>query len=148
MKRWIIRSFFIGLLLLCVGGWGLSYVYDDFFGYEYAPTGSWYMQCGGGKFMFVYEDYISTPRPTGYWFVGHQTHFRNELYGGSKGGRMLGFRVSWEFLPFFSFWHAEIPFWFLSTILAVLLWLAWRWTRPKAQGRAFPVELEEPEAKP
>src|ERR1035437_9638047 len=28
LKRWMIRSFFIGLLLLCVGGWGVSYAFE------------------------------------------------------------------------------------------------------------------------
>jgi len=28
LLRWIIRSFFIALLLLCVGGWVGSYKYD------------------------------------------------------------------------------------------------------------------------
>ena len=34
MKRWIIRSFFIGLLLLCVGGWVGSYKYASNITYE------------------------------------------------------------------------------------------------------------------
>ena len=37
-----------------------------------------------------------------------------------------------------------IPFWFLTTLAAALLWWVWRKTRPNAKGRAFPVELAKP----
>jgi hypothetical protein len=37
-----------------------------------------------------------------------------------------------------------IPFWFLTTISAALLWLVWRKTRLPVKGRAFPVEVGKP----
>ena len=36
--------------------------------------------------------------------------------------------------------HLAIPFWFPTSLSAAVLWFAWRKTRPKVKGRAFPVE--------
>src|ERR1035437_2090548 len=71
MKRWIIRSFFVGLLLLLVLVWGLSYLYVAYVEYEtrslwkvesftgYAKL-EWRRYSGGGDFHDVDRGWLTS----------------------------------------------------------------------------------------
>ena len=147
MKRWIIRSFFIGLLLLCVGGWLVSFKVGWVVGYNNVHNHNEYeMVVHWGKIRFSFLDghHAVAFVPDG-WFQDtfpayplKGTNADADLYGrkfvGFESGEVG--RRQW----------ISIPFWFPTTISAAFLWLVWRKTRPKPKGRAFPVELEKPMA--
>jgi len=131
MKRWIIRSFFIGLLLLFVGGWILSYKWSwdlSHQGYNF-----WSVGCVWGTCEINWWGHVQF-RPSGFKLdnlspaTDYLPYYRHHL---------LGFHLTTELDAIF----LAIPFYFPTTICAALLWLAWRKTRPKPEGRAFPVEL-------
>jgi len=140
-RRWIIRSFFIALLGLCVSAWiatfyrTLSAVYNDI------PTVS-IGSTRGNLWMF----YFSMPSPShshGLFlsilpFGMDRTYYEDDLH------HLIGF--AWGSLnvmlpPDTPAKVLRIPFWFPTALSAGLLWFVWRKTRPKADGRAFPVEL-------
>ena len=141
MKCWIIRSFFIGLLLLCVGEWGLSYKYWRGITYVDHEWHFWEAHCNWGQIHLNWYKIVSSefgwkvvafPAESGDandLFYGHSYHlgfgFVNEKMWGQEQRVVL----------------ITIPFWCPTTLCAALLWLVWRKTRPKAVGRAFPVEV-------
>jgi hypothetical protein len=128
MKRWIIRTFFIGLLLLFAGGWVGSYKYGWEVGYRNNNT--WVLEVNRGRIDLD-------------WWDSFNIHEEQGWYGRSAYAQVP---INYDHLGFF--WMNEagiiwlsIPFWFPTTVSAALLWWVWRKTRPKPVGRAFPVEL-------
>src|ERR1035437_5317203 len=155
MKRWIIRSFFIGLLLLCVGGWVWRAYYDGTFQYgrgalsEKATSVKCLIWRGQIDVMFIQNDgqFLDdgwqsnvTEAHTQFW---PSDDFRTSHYG-------LGFAIGHVNNKFTGqeFWELGVPFWFLVVVSSLTLWLVWRKTRAKAKARAFPVELAKPSEKP
>ena len=143
MKRWIIRSFFIGVLLLCVGQWVASYQYDWSIGYQ--GRNQWSVECLWGKLHVEWWDASWTylVERNG-WSVhacpAYVTPDSTFIARFDGGHYCLGFLISLERHAMFF----NIPLWFPTTISAALLWLVWPLTRPTAKGRAFPVEVEKP----
>ena len=144
MKRWIIRSLFIGLLLLCVGGYGFSYIR----GCEVADTFNkvWGVQSGWGK---LHLSWFGISSFSGLWVndfpvdAGYDLEYVDHFHS----HYCLGFFIRFE--PDRTLF--TIPFWFPTTISALLLWWVWRKTRPPVKGRAFPVEPPiplKPETRP
>ncbi len=137
MKRWIIRSFFIALLLLCVAGWERSWEHSNSF--SVSPGGVWLI-CrtlpGAVKVVlwsrtdrfhhawrldFGADDDVSPPDM--FWpTLGF------DLYHGSfpDGG---------------STFQIQVPFWFLTVLFGLFLFIVWRKTRSRKPGRLFPVEM-------
>src|ERR1035437_9628380 len=139
-RRWIIRSFFIGLLLLCVGGWVWSYKYGWIFRYSRHNGGS--VRSHWGKIHLTWMDDSWAPFPTERWHIypadaAIDANYIKYIHNGHYSHHCLGFFITIEADSMF----VVIPFWFPTTISAALLWLVWRWTRPRVQGRAFPVEI-------
>ena|ERR1035437_4023277 len=144
MKRWIIRSLFVGLLLLFVGGWVESYQYE--FGITYVKETSWTLEGKLGRINLKWYD--------GNWDFWDKGWF----FGFCPAEERIGFREyilsdnRHDFLGFVmqgvegEKW-AGIPFWFPTTLSAALLMLVWRQTRPPVKGRAFPVEVAKPSEK-
>ena len=164
MKRWIIRSFFIGLLLLCVGGWRWSYFFCESLAYQQPrtlnPAENKYVEVSGGNLLLMtYVPFSddATPWPVG-WTYYHRHRDRDDVnwekrFDSWEGPRFLGFHFFYKASPRPAIGNADrgiqVPFWFPTTISAALLWLVWRKTRSKAKGRAFPVEANQGgEAKP
>ena len=132
--RWIIRSFFVGLLLLFVGGWVGSY--------KYSPPGyrsispQWQWNCFGGRIALCWDKRNFRPRDPA-------EVYRGELpFIDPKGYELLGFDLRYsDWGKGLRSFYLAIPLWFPTLLSAALLWLVWRKTRPKVKGRAFPVEL-------
>jgi hypothetical protein len=138
-RRWIIRSFFIGLLVLCVGGWVGSYW--DAGEITYSGRNVWYAAFHWGKLhlMWAYDP----ARANGGWDAFTRPASADTdaaLIAGYGGHYYLGFFL--KIGPDEN--YVAIPFYFPTLISAALLWLVWRKTRPKAKGRAFPVEPSKP----
>ena len=140
MTRWMIRSFFIGLLLLCVGGWIASYKYRwTIFSRD---RNFWSMSCTCGRLHLAKYQPNWVFKDWGVYTSPADAELDSAFFAQSHGHYLLGFIMStgptW-------LWVA-IPFWFLTTISAALLWWVWQKTRPKPRG--FPVELASPIAEP
>jgi len=106
MKRWIIRSFFIGLLLLCQGAWWLSL--DCCRSVRYGGRNIWGVECSWGEIHLGWE--------------------KNDA--GWKGWQInTEFAQDDSYPAFEQFGQIQIPFWFPTTIpSAILLWWVWRKT--------------------
>jgi len=143
IRRWIIRSFFIGLLLLCVGGWLSSY-YCPIEGVYHKTctlacwTSNGYLWVGYSNPGNDYGTFVRVYRPV-------------KLPGGKDLDAIMYYRIHHS-LGFAygeqpSPYHSQIfciPFWFPTVMFAGFICLVWRKTRPKSGGRAFPVELANP----
>ena len=133
--RWLIRGVALALLLLCVAGWVGSYVYGV--GFSRVERSYWECLClWGGKVVAERSPALSinwADRPWGFWGRGYEREFTSSTYG----SRFLGFTV---FAPG-NRWVIEVPFWFPTVLGALGLVWVWRKTRPRAEGRGFPVEV-------
>ena len=136
MKRWIIRSFFIGLLLLFVGGWAWSYHTES--NINYGGRNFWEATCNWGNFSLGWISYNN--RHDG-WEV-----FTNPARDWNVTG---GSWVAFDTVNEPNKKSVIIPFWLPTILLATLLWLVCRKTRPKINPRkAFPVEITKQSEKP
>ena len=136
MKRWIIRSFFIGLLLLCVSGWVGSYPFSVYYtakrcwGVGWGRTGI-AASCNDTRIVDSPQGWSIAPPRMGSlfgWWVGESEHQTYDLCG----FEVCASQYSYSLI---------IPFWFPTTISTALLWWVWRKTRLPVKGRAFPVEV-------
>src|SRR6478672_6217266 len=93
-RRWFIRSSFIGLLLLSVGGWVWSYIRCEDFSHVHISQGSpelyfYGLEISGGKLVLMYTvaDQITQPgevtRDGWNWFYEHE---RPEYFIFGEGG--------------------------------------------------------------
>ena len=119
MKRWIIRSFFIVLLLVSVGVWVWSVDCCQIVKYC-GPNNIWGIECCWGEIHIGWEKNCWDLRG---WEICTETA-QDDSYP-----------------AFEEFGQICIPFWF-PIPCAALLWLVWRMTRPKAERRGFPVVLK------
>src|ERR1035437_2935134 len=144
MKRWIIRSFLIGLLLLCVGGWVGSYWCGWIIRYSNPRVGHfvlWDAESFCGK-IYLWHSVYTTSAEGWHFYTWRPKSFNEKYHGMHEGG---GFGI---IDPDHDI-HVAIPFWFPTTFAAALLWLVWHWTRPKiSPSKAFPVEMSNPSDKP
>ena len=109
MKRRIVRSFFIGLLLLYVGQWCWSW--DCCQIVRYGGHNIWGVESSWGEIHLGWESNT----------VGVQGWERHTAINQDD-----------NYPSFEQFGQIQIPFWFPLTIPpAMLLWWAWRETRPK-----------------
>ncbi len=146
MKRWIIRSFFIGLLLLCVGGWIASYV--RLARVSYMGEGLWTLESVNGQVALMrWPDYREkynwqNDKPTWRCF--------STISSGELHSELGDYREDWYFLGFGFLWNdpyqpgrwaGGIPFWFLTTLSAVALFFSWKKTARRKLGGTFPVEV-------
>ena len=132
-KRWILRGMFIALLALCLGAWGVSYWRDCKITYFSDQ---------------IYSCSIETGRLSIQRFdIGvrfNHTLSWHSFPPSSSDGYDTSVHTIFHFLGFAVFrmpagMSVTIPFWFLTLLATLLLWLVWRKTRPKLKGGAFPV---------
>src|ERR1035437_1807912 len=125
MKRWIIRSFFIGLLLLFGGGWAVSYK----FGWEIRylrQHDMWSLFGHWGEITLVWWDESRSEKvdKSGLFIVPANADAASSYFMQPDVRRCLGFYLKFD--------HDEkfiaIPFWFPTTISAALLCWVWRKT--------------------
>ena len=142
LKRWAIRSFFIGVFLLCIAGWSSI----DFYRFRAECTstiGCVNITTTMGRIWIVCCEPLTFNEINFY-------RERSDVYpsnypadGIASPHYFLGFAWGRADFPSEGIFVA-FPFWFPTAISAALLWLVWRKTRSKTKGRAFPVELAKP----
>jgi len=134
--RWLIRTFAIALLTLCLSLWAWSYFYS--FSVRYKSC--WVETCMGGVHMGFGD--MSRFSPGWRFQYDRDVYSLGELVGSRS---FLGFACLWqEYAHIGTVSVLVIPFWFSSLLSAGLLWFVWRQTRPKSTGRGFPVEITQP----
>ena len=144
MKRLIIRSFFIGLLVHCVGGWGWSHIYvqclrfhptDDFRLYELtiAQGRCFIGEITGERLMILANGWTLQ---TLNYKDSSEYHLDEPNSLDQPNFHLLGFAYGRSTVNLYC-WIVVIPFWFPTTISAILLLLVWRKTRPKKKVERF-----------
>jgi len=141
--RWLIRSFAIALLTLCLNvlAWSYFYQFCTWYGPSHDKHYSVGTYMGGVGFGVVTHGSL----PKGWSFsYDRPAHSLSDI----TDIRFLGFvYFDWALDPTRSGLATGrgfcIPFWFLSLLSAGLLWFVWRRTRTKTAGRGFPVEVTQ-----
>jgi hypothetical protein len=134
-RRWIIRSISIGLLLLCVTGWGCSFLcWAGIQNRQDATTYEMTVSQGTGQLDLRWGYETSTPEG---WSL--DIGKIGDGFPTPAGSRALGFHIAYENSPTdIGDFEVDVPLWFPTGVSVILVWLAWRKTRPV--GHAFPVE--------
>ena len=144
VRRWLIRGFFLGLLVLCAGGWAASGKWWTNAGYS-GNQSIWEIKVTKGKaWIFVFPNHVRGHYDVGWfvnWFPITESDQFNEDGLEDECQHFLGFSVMQRWSYPFEIW-CGVPFWFLSCVLALASWWAWRKTRPLLIPKtAFPVEV-------
>jgi hypothetical protein len=148
MKRWIIRSFFVAMVMLFVGGWAAIYSYDIGLGYERGDRFWWAGSSRGCAYLGLSRQFLA-PSTTGWrfivnpndsqgFFMQRQWPMQLEFLGFGLEDRAVEILGHPAFVPWFS---VRVPFWFCTLVSGVLFWCGWRKTRVRTKGPAFPVEV-------
>ena len=137
-RRWIIRSLFLGLLLLCVGGWGGSCT-------DHAPLiGYAHMDRPNVQYMAIMDRgtlYLCRSRYCMAYPEGLFCQWAPWRPSSDSPVHFLGFSDQND-----GFFHwSGIPFWFLTTLSGSALFFIWRHTGQRNLGGAFPVEMKAKE---
>ncbi len=144
LRRWIIRSFFIVPILLCLGAWGWSrshwmrigYCHHERFVSYYSARGIVDVRWG-----------TSHGQPDEWWcHTWPADHPR--FWPAYRGTTFPGFHYFYERTETHTSTLLEFPWWFLIIVFSAILYVVWRKTRPRGTGRAFPVELTAPRSEP
>ena len=133
--QWIIRGTCLGVLGLCVGAWGLSYV----FGADVFHKGSsdLLLQVDSGMLRGTWVRPITYRAAPAGWHAAWNANPRGMPFDPHLfGGDIMGFSVTRD--PGAS--YIGIPLWFPTLLLAVASWIAWRRTGRGETARGFPVE--------
>jgi hypothetical protein len=145
-RRWLIRGLALALLTLCVVAWGGSFFegieLGNLSGNVDRPIGAvwgvgWVRQTRGvytSDRLFEYE--FLSPRELRVWISKHTTS--GFFIGDQPGQIKIPGLLESSMMAF--------PLWLPTLILAGLNCLVWRKTRPKFNGRGFPVEAAAKEA--
>jgi hypothetical protein len=131
-RRWIIRNFFIGLLLLCVGGWVWS-----------AAHYSWITFYHGGKNLdfsskwgvvrVVWSENVGTEND---WACGNSTTDITHFWPTGASDTPSFY---YEHVVEYHYRYVNVPHWFLILLSSAVLFVVWRKTRLPVNGHAFPV---------
>jgi len=150
LRRWVIRSFFIGLVLLIaatIAAWSCSYSHALFLHLPCPEPETVQKEFCiiGGQIIFQ-----SHQRINGCFVDPNTLSFQLVEYD-SWAPRFLDDPTPHDRLWFSTIHKPDesricIPLWLPILVAAFLLWLFWRKTRPRAVGRAFPVEVKQAEA--
>ena len=131
LRRWLMFGLALMLLSLCLGAWGVSYWREIYASHN----GKTYLDfiLNSGRL----EIYRGTSQGTapGWHFVNAEALSWDRLDQHSKFC-WLGFSYSVGIDGS----YFTIPFWLPSLLSLLFLWFAWRKTRPKPKGKAFPIE--------
>jgi len=155
MKRWIIRSFFIGLLLFFVTLAVVSH--NHLFNLQYARPGLVMGIASRGPVISI--DYCSGDIGESH-YVGscrlttHLEYFQDSVSPEPLfAGPDTSFGFHWECRDqrpapslIISIFYVTAPHWCFVLVSSAVLFVVWRKTQPRANGGAFPVELANPKA--
>jgi hypothetical protein len=135
-RRWLIRSLALTLLTLCVLAWVGTYWMGA--GVTYRGKKEYELGVLNG---IIYGGNLGAISP---WKLPQGVHVYRlrHLAGFALGAEDKDF----EFLKFWCLINplgveVGIPLYFPTLLSAILLWFAWRKTRAKPSGGAFPVEV-------
>lgn len=147
-RRWIIRGFFLSLLVLCVAGWAATHA-PVVMVEHWGPANHVSLGTGPGFLRFSWT--IHSPPPPR-WDISTRSVIPGEIdqldnYGWHYLGFGSGKRPTGWFAEisrtegFSSIRFIRIPFGFPTIISSLILFYVWQNTaRPKV-GRAFPIEM-------
>jgi hypothetical protein len=132
-RRWLIRSLFIILAILCAVAWiGTHWRVADI---GYVGKTRIGLELDEGRLgILSTNNFQDTPGWHLSLTASHDTPW--QVVERTAQCHALGFAFTAD--P--SELLVVIPLWFPTLISAFTLWFAWRKTRPKPIGRAFPVE--------
>ncbi len=147
MRRWIIRGLALALLTLCVVAWVGSYCRPLYIEQNVGGRSKSFFWAEG-RVGYFFNSGLMGPWP------GWKSLFDRGLIGfDSSFWFTWDSQGSWHILGFCSGgtkdrWWCTIPLWFPAVVVALvpMLWLVWRKTRSKYNGRGFPVEPARKEA--
>lgn len=145
MRRWLIRGLALTLLTLCALAWVGSYFQRAYI--QYAGQNCYYLDVESGTIRFSLSD---DGFGAGRWDWNYLSPwkylspYRQQFQGAYQRAKyhFAGFAFSrYHITPLFlSGWFMDVPLYFPTLLSTLLLWLVWRKTRPKYNGRGFPVE--------
>jgi hypothetical protein len=135
-RRWIIRSFFMLPIVLCIIGWGWSSTHWGWAGYTCADH---VVRCGTFYgVVYVSSDKLRQPTPNGW----------SSFYRHVPETRFWSRNDSVIFFGFGCYWGPDgcsvhVPYLFPLFVFSLVLMYVWRITRPKPNPvTAFPVEMD------
>jgi hypothetical protein len=138
LRRQLIRSCLISLLSLCIAAWVASYFWQVE-GESVGKTRVWALEAvGGGLELSTGENHRSGYSPP--LSVGWQPASAEYVSVRYESCELHWGGFGWNHWAFRGVFRVLIPLWLPTTLAALLLWFAWRKTKPKAAGRAFPIE--------
>jgi len=136
-RRWFIRGLFMLPILLCIVGWGWSRTHWV-----------WILYCLRGNFVgcdtfwgCIGLGYGKTDFSNG-WYLGREpttagSHFWPPPNAAPQS--FYGFGCEWTAISH----TVYMPCWFPIFLSSLALFFAWRRTRPKTIGEAFPVVFDK-----
>jgi len=132
--RWLVRIFCGGVAIFFMAGWITSYLFPLQF-FINAPKHDYVcVEFTGGRISFAHASDVGGGNSWQFDLrKGHEGEW--EWLERSSKVHFLGFVY---YHPSIAEWCHTIPFWFPTLLSAILVWLAWRKTRPVRRG--FPVE--------
>lgn len=136
VRRWLIRSFFIALCVLCVGAWMGSY-FQAVFVHYFARTHVLTWGAYDGFLDFADQDSPVFSSATWTWRHIATDHKEAQEEYRASPYHFAGFAYNNHTVGT-QYWSVQVPLWFLTFISALLHWFVWRKTRPRMAG--FPVE--------
>ncbi|HEY4329360.1 MAG TPA: hypothetical protein VGN88_06470 [Phycisphaerae bacterium] len=141
MFRWLIRIFFIALCMACVVAWVGSYFQLAFMEYiERNGYHSYHLGIDCGTIIFRHEEQDAFEG--GSWFYIHYAadlaQFRR--YVQEFKYHFAGFAYQPDKAVSRGNQVVLVPLWCPTFFSALILWFAWRKTKAKPVGRAFPIE--------
>ena len=140
LRRWIIRSFFVVPILLCLCAWGWSRSHRVYIAYCHhdrfvACVSLWgTVDVRWGTITGQSDGWVCQTTPEAYvhfWPVDFVDTF-------------FGFSYLLESTTPSTLTLLQAPWWFLIIVFSAILYVVWRKTRPRGTGREFPVELTAP----
>ncbi|HEY4329359.1 MAG TPA: hypothetical protein VGN88_06465 [Phycisphaerae bacterium] len=134
MFRWLIRIFFIALCVACVVAWVGSYWQGVVVQHQGAKRYALNVECGRVL--------------AGCWNLSGSPAYWDARFYDPKGwtdwdakmGSFLGFTLNGTSAAYGTQFSVTLPLWFLTAISALVLGFAWRKTKAKYNGKAFPIE--------
>ena len=147
LRRWIIRTIFVGLLSIFIGGWIAStfYFYSAAFGNDRHWIG---LNQGPGTIIvggvWIKDPAFHTPNSGLLGWRLWEPKFWPEFWPSKLPGTtqyFLGFSFQYDSVPGgYQRLHVAVPFWFLTLLSGGGVWVVWRKTR-RGEFRGFPVEV-------
>jgi hypothetical protein len=136
-RRWLIRSFFIALCVVCAAVWVGSYfqrVAVHYHGHDHILILG--LDCGA--IGYINND-IEVGIPYAWqWYRGPTNFQEFRQYYRRTSYHFIGFAFDPKKTDFVTV--VMIPLWLPTLLSAVLLWLAWHKTKTRPKATGFPIK--------